>query len=73
MKACACGCKAMMGHEVGPYIGLDEIGNPNPMMIFIVFSYLFNCTFWIYLLVLFGFICYDFWIYLLRFSIGTYK
>ena len=50
-----------MGHEVGPYLCLDEIGSPSPMMIFIIISYIFNCTFWIYLfiylIILFGFIC----------------
>ena len=61
------------GYEVDSYLGLYKIGNLSPMMIFIIISYLFNCTFWIYLLVLFGFICYDFWIYPLGFSIGTYK
>ena len=39
-----------MGHEIGPYLGLDEIENSNPIMIFIIISYIFNCTFWIYLL-----------------------
>ena len=46
-----------MGHEVGPYISLNEIGSPSPMMNSITISYLFNCildlsfsTFWIYLL-----------------------
>ena len=43
----------MMGHRVGPYLGLNEIGSSSPIMIFIIISYLFNCTFWIYLLVLF--------------------
>ena len=46
-----------MGHVVGPYLGLDEIGSPSRMMIFIINSYLFTCIFWIYPLVLFGFIC----------------
>ena len=36
-----------MGHGVGPYLGLDEIGSPSPMMVFIIINYLFNCTFWI--------------------------
>ena len=49
-----------MGHEVDPYLGLNEIGNPSPIMDFIIISYLFNCTFWIYLfiylIVIFGFI-----------------
>ena len=49
-------CK-MMGHGVSLYLGLNEIGSPNLMMFFIIISYLFNCTFWIYPLVLFGFIC----------------
>ena len=51
----------MMGHGVYPYLGLNEIRSPSPMMIFIIISYLFNCTFWIYLfsylIVFFGFIC----------------
>ena len=42
--------RGMIGHGVGPYLGLDEIGNPSPMMIFIIISYLFNHTFWICLL-----------------------
>ena len=48
----------MLGHGVGPYLGLNEIGSPSPMMIFIIISYLFNRTFWIYLL---------------GFSVGAYK
>ena len=59
-----------MGHGVGPYLSLDKIGSPSP---FIIISYLFNCTFWIYPLILFRFICYDFWISPLGFSIGAYK
>ena len=47
-----------MGHGVGPYLGLEKIGSPSPMMVFIIISYLFNCTFWI---------C------LLGFSVGAYK
>ena len=39
-----------MGHGVGPYLGLDEIENPSPKMIFIIITYIFNCIFWIYLL-----------------------
>ena len=35
----------MMGYGVSPYLGLDKIGNPSPM-IFIIISYLFNRTFW---------------------------
>ena len=38
-----------MGHEVDPYLGIDEIESQSPIMIFIIISYLFNCTF--------GFIC----------------
>ena len=38
-----------MGHEVSPYLGLNEIRSPQ-MMNFITISYLFNCIFWIYLL-----------------------
>ena len=34
-----------MGHGVGPYLGLDEIGNPSSIIIFIIISYLFNPTF----------------------------
>ena len=47
-----------MGHGVGPYLSLDEIGSPSPMMIFIIINYLFNRTFWISLL---------------EFSVGAYK
>ena len=35
-----------MGHEVDPYLGLDELGSLSPMLIFIIISYLFNRTFW---------------------------
>ena len=48
----------VMGHEVGLYLGLDDIENSSKMMIFIIISYLFNCTFWIYPL---------------GFSVGAYK
>ena len=34
-----------MGNVVGPYLGLDEIENPNSIIIFIIISYLFNHTF----------------------------
>ena len=34
-----------MGHGVGPYMGLNEIGSPSRMMNFITISYLFNCIF----------------------------
>ena len=37
--------EGMMRHEVGLYLGLNEIGNPSPMMNFITISYLFNCIF----------------------------
>ena len=37
-------------HGVGPYLSLDKIESPSPMMIFIIISYLFIRTFWIYLL-----------------------
>ena len=47
-----------MGHGVGPYLDLYEIGSPSPMMIFNIINYLFNRTFWI---------C------LLGFSVGAYK
>ena len=36
----------MIGHGVGPYIGLDDIVNPSLIMIFIIISYLFNRIFW---------------------------
>ena len=35
----------MIGHGVSPYLGLNEIGNPSPMMNFITISYLFSCIF----------------------------
>ena len=35
----------VMGHGVGPYMGLNEIGSPSPMMNFITINYLFNCIF----------------------------
>ena len=35
----------MMGHRVGPYIGLNEIGSPSPIMAFITINYLFNFIF----------------------------
>ena len=35
-----------MGHRVGPYLGLDEIGNSSSIIIFIIISYLFNRTFY---------------------------
>ena len=34
-----------MGHGVGPFISLNEIGSPNPMMNFITINYLFNFIF----------------------------
>ena len=34
-----------MGHGVGTYLSLDEIGKPSSIIIFIIISYLFNCTF----------------------------
>ena len=34
-----------MGHEVGPYIGLNEIGIPSPMNTFITINYLFYFIF----------------------------
>ena len=37
-----------MGHEVGSYLGLDEIGSPSSIIIIIII---------IYLIVLLGFIC----------------
>ena len=37
--------KGMMGHGVGPYIGLNEIGSPSPMKTFITINYLFNFIF----------------------------
>ena len=47
-----------MGHEVGPYLSLDEIRSQSPMIIFIIINYLFIRIFWIYLL---------------EFSVGAYK
>ena len=35
----------IMGHRVGPYIGLNEIGSPSPMKTFITINYLFNFIF----------------------------
>ena len=35
----------LMGHGVGPYLGLNEIGSPNPMKTFITINYLFNFIF----------------------------
>ena len=34
-----------MGHEVGSYLDLNEIGSPSSIIIFIIISYLFNRTF----------------------------
>ena len=34
-----------MGHGVGLYLGLDEIGSSSSIIIFIIISYLFNRTF----------------------------
>ena len=34
-----------MGHGVGLYLGLNEIGSPSPMMDFITIIYLFICIF----------------------------
>ena len=56
-----------MGHGVGPYLGLNEIGSLNPMMNFITINYLFNCIFWIYPLVLLDLSIRIFGIYLLGF------
>ena len=55
-----------MGHGLGPYLGLYEIESPSPMIIFIIISYLFNCTFLICLLGLSvvsinNTLCYCFW------------
>ena len=54
--------KRMMGHGVGPDLGLNEIKSPSSMMIFIIISYLFNCIF-----------LPSSSPYLLRFSIDVYK
>ena len=35
----------VMGHGVGTYLGLDEIGSTSLIIIFIIISYLFNHTF----------------------------
>ena len=58
-----------MEHEVDSYLGLNEIGKPSSIIIFIIISYLFNHTFQdlslrVFRIYLFGFlrfICYDFW------------
>ena len=34
-----------MGHGVGPYMGLNEIGSSSPIMTFITINYLFNFIF----------------------------
>ena len=34
-----------MGHGLGPYLGLNEIGSPSSMMNFITIRYLFNFIF----------------------------
>ena len=34
-----------MGHGVGTYLGIDEIGSTSSIIIFIIISYLFNHTF----------------------------
>ena len=35
----------LMGHRIYPYPGLDEIGSPSSIIIFIIISYLFNYIF----------------------------
>ena len=35
----------LMGHGVGYYIGLNEIGSPSPIKTFITINYLFNFIF----------------------------
>ena len=55
-----------MRHGVCPYIGLNEIGNPSPIMTFITINYLFNFIFG-FIRWYFGFIRYDFWDYPLEF------
>ena len=35
----------MMGHGIGLYLGLNEIGSPSSIIIFIIISYLFNRNF----------------------------
>ena len=37
--------KGIMGHGVGPHLGLYVIGSLSLMMIFIIINYLFNRTF----------------------------
>ena len=54
-----------MGHGVGPYLGLDEIGNSISIIIFIIISYLFSHTFKdlsikVFVIYLLGFICLGF-------------
>ena len=55
----------MIGHEVGPYLGLHEIGNPISIIIFIIISYLFNLIFYdlsikVFMIYLLRFICLGF-------------
>ena len=45
MKGSCKGHEGVMGHGVGPYIGLNEIGSPSPMKTFITINYLFNFIF----------------------------
>ena len=61
-----CKNKYLMRHGVGPYIGLNEIGNPSPIMTFITINYLFNFIFG-FIRWYFGFIRFDFWDYPLGF------
>ena len=35
----------MIGHGVGPYLGLNKIESSSSIIIFIIISYLFNRTF----------------------------
>ena len=37
--------RPIMGHGVGSYIGLNEIGSSSPMKTFITINYLFNFIF----------------------------
>ena len=56
----------MMGHEVGPYLGLDKTGSLSSIFIFIIIDYFLNRTFLDISVRIFR-------IYPLGFSFGVYK
>ena len=51
----------LIGHGVGQYLGLNEIGSPSSIIIFIIIFIYLIVLFKIYLLEFLGFICYDFY------------